>query len=164
MLYIIPIFIGIIFLYALIKRTPCYETFIEGASKGMKSVITIFPCLLSMIFATSLLEASGLIQFIFKDFSFFLPSEIIMQSIFRPLSGNASLGIMTNIYDHYGVDSKNALISSILQGSSDTTIYVTTLYFSSIGIKKIRYAIPLGILCDIIGFIVSLGIIFLFIH
>lgn len=163
-LYIIPLFIIIIFLTAIIKGINAYDSFIIGAREGLKTVEKIFPLLLSMIFATSILRASGIIEFLFKDFNFYIPSEIIMQSLFRPLSGNASLAMMTDIYQIYGVDSKEALYSSVLQGSSDTTIYVITLYFGSVGITKYRYAIILGLLADLLGFFITLCILVLFLN
>lgn len=31
-------------------------------------------------------------------------------------------------------------------GSSDTAVYVITLYFSSVGVKRTRYALPVSLL------------------
>ena len=161
-LLIIPLFIGIIFVVALIKKVNAYDSFLTGAKEGMALAFKIFPLLLAMIFATSLLKASGFIQFLLKDFDLFLPSEIIMQSLFRPISGNASLAMMMEVYEIYGVDSKEALYSSILQGSSDTTIYVITLYFGSVGIKDYRYALVLGLMAALMGFLTTLFILRIF--
>ena len=161
-LLIIPLFIGIIFVVALIKKVNAYDSFLTGAKEGMALAFKIFPLLLAMIFATSLLKASGFIQFLLKDFNLFLPSEIIMQSLFRPISGNASLAMMMEVYEIYGVDSKEALYSSILQGSSDTTIYVITLYFGSVGIKDYRYALVLGLIADLMGFLTTLFLLRIF--
>ena len=161
-LLIIPLFIGIIFVVALIKKVNAYDSFLTGAKEGMALAFKIFPLLLEMIFATSLLKASGFIQFLLKDFDLFLPSEIIMQSLFRPISGNASLAMMMEVYEIYGVDSKEALYSSILQGSSDTTIYVITLYFGSVGIKDYRYALVLGLMADLMGFLTTLFLLRIF--
>ncbi len=156
---IIPLFILIVFLYAFFSKTNAYDCFLSGAKEGIQTLFKIFPLLLSMIFATSLLRESNIINLIFQNFNFFLPSEIITQSLFRPLSGNASLAMMINVYELYGVDSKEALISSILQGSSDTTIYIMTLYFGSVGIKNYRYALVLGLLADFVGFFITLMVI-----
>ena len=41
----------------------------------------------------------------------------------------------------------------------DTTFYVLTLYFGSIGIKKIRYAMWAGLCADLIGIIASITIV-----
>ena len=65
-LLIIPLFIGIIFVVALIKKVNAYDSFLTGAKEGMALAFKIFPLLLAMIFATSLLKASGFIQFLLK--------------------------------------------------------------------------------------------------
>ena len=70
--------------------------------------------------------------------------------------------MMMEVYEIYGVDSKEALYSSILQGSSDTTIYVITLYFGSVGIKDYRYALVLGLMADLMGFLTTLFILRIF--
>lgn len=153
--YIIPLFLLFVFSYSLINRKNSHKSFIEGAMDGIKMIFTIYPVLLSMVFASNIFIYSGIIEDLFS-FITNIPSEIIIQGVLRPLSGNASLSIMTDIYQKYGVDSKYALYSSVLQGSSDTTIYVISLYFGSVGITKYRYAIILGLICDLIGFITTI--------
>lgn len=157
---IIPIFILLVFFIAFFKKINAYESFIKGASFGLEVLVKILPVLMAMIFTTEVIKASGIIEFIFNDFQFFLPSEIIMQGLFRPLSGNASLGVMVDIYEKFGVDSREALYSSILQGSSDTTIYVMTVYFGSVGVKKYRYALLLGIISDILCFFITIMLLY----
>ena len=51
------------------------------------------------------------------------------------------------------------MLGSIIQGATDTTFYVVTLYFGSIGIKKIRYALKAGLFADLIGIIASIIIV-----
>ena len=92
----------------------------------------------------------------------YIPNEIYMQGIFRPVSSHASLSLMMQTITEYGVDSNEGIIAAILQGGSDTTIYVMGLYFGVIGIKKTRHAYKIGILCDIICFVICL-IIYLYI-
>jgi len=43
-----------------------------------------------------------------------------------------------------------------MQGSTDTTIYIIGMYFASIGIKKIRYSLAVGLLADLLSIIISL--------
>lgn len=158
-LYIIPCFLLLTLLFALFHKTNAYESFVRGAREGIDIGIKIFPLLLAMIFATSILNASRILQIILKDVSSY---ELIIQGLFRPLSGNASLAMMVDIYNAYGPDSRISLASSILQGSSDTTIYIITLYFGSIGIKKYRYALTAGLLADFIGFLLTILIMLFF--
>ena len=77
----------------------------------------------------------------------------------RPISGSASLAILNSIYQNYGPDSFVGILSSVMQGSTDTTLYVITLYFGSIGIKKIRYALWAGLCADLIGILASIIIV-----
>ena len=47
----------------------------------------------------------------------------------------------------------------ILGISSSTTFYIITLYFGSIGIKKIRYSLFAGLCADLIGVIISIVVV-----
>ena len=82
---------------------------------------------------------------------------------FRPISGSASLAVLVDIFQNVGVDSLAGQMASIIQGSTDTTLYVITLYFSSVGIKKIKNALSIGLIADAagIGMAVLLALVFL---
>ena len=87
------------------------------------------------------------LNFLFKVLPF--PKEVFPLMFMRPISGTASLTILDNLLKSYGPDSYIGRLASILQGSTDTTIYILGLYFGSIGIKKTKYALPVGLLSDI---------------
>ena len=76
--------------------------------------------------------------------------------IMRPISGTSSLAILTNIYESFGPDSPIGILASYIQGSTDTTFYIVTLYFGSIGIHKIRYALWAGLLSDLVSMSISI--------
>ena len=82
--------------------------------------------------------------------------------IMRPISGSSSLIILSNILSNYGPDSFIGVLASVLQGSTDTTFYILTLYFGSVGIKKIKYSLIAGLLADICAIFVSIFIVNLF--
>ncbi len=42
-------------------------------------------------------------------------------------------------------------MASTIQGSTDTTFYVLTVYFGAVGIKKMGDALKVGLLADLIG-------------
>ena len=46
----------------------------------------------------------------------------------------------------YGPDSFIGRLASVLQGSTDTTFYVLTVYFGAVGIKKMGDALKVGLL------------------
>ena len=72
------------------------------------------------------------------------------------------LGLLNDIYRKYGPDSFIGILSSVIQGSSDTTIYIITLYYGTVGIKKIRHSLWVGLLCDMFMVITSVIILTLF--
>jgi spore maturation protein B len=146
--------------YALYKKVDVYDIFIKGAKEGIQISMEIFPCLLAMLLAINiLLKSNIIIDFLNLLKPLFnlikVPIEIIPMSIMRPISGNASLVLMNDIFTKYGVDSFLGRLASTIQGSTETTLYVLTLYFGVVGIKKIRYAMWVGLLADLVGIIAS---------
>lgn len=61
------------------------------------------------------------------------------------------MAMLIQILKQYGPDSLFGIMASVIQGSTDTTVYVIALYFSSVGIKKIRNAMWIGLFADLIG-------------
>ena len=123
--------------------------------------LTMFPSLLAMIVGVNVFMKSGAVDFIFQllkpVFSLFhFPLEVFPMAIMRPISGTASLAILSDIFKQFGPDSFLGRLASIIQGSTDTTFYVITLYFGVIGIKKIRYALWAGLFADLVGILASL--------
>lgn len=131
-------------------------------------VKSLFPNMLAMILGVNILINSGFLDFITNILSIFFSGTSMVKSllplaIVRPISGSASLALLNNIFKLNGPDSLIGLIASVMQGSTDTTFYILTLYFGSIGIKKIRYALISGLCADLIGIIVSIFIVKFFI-
>lgn len=161
---IIPIMIMMVVLHGFYKKVSVYDTFISGAKEGVDLVISIFPYLLGMMLAINLMVGSGLLDALVKLLKplfniFLVPAEILPVAIFRPISGNASLAILNDVLKTSGPDSFIGTLASVLQGTTDTTIYILALYFGSIGIKKIRHALWLGLLVDLIGIISAIIIV-----
>ena len=101
-------------------------------------------------------KASGAIELL-KNFTFgIIPPDILPLIITRPLSGSAALGVFSNIVDSLGPDSFTAKLAAIMIGSSETTFYVLAVYFGSVGIKKIRYALLTGIIGDITSILLAI--------
>lgn len=159
-LIILPIIVLSILITAFIKKVNIYDKFLEGAKEGLIMTFKIAPNIFAMIFAVNIFIKSS---FLSDIFSFITPvltkmnltSEIIPMCFLRSISGTSALGIMANIFETYGPDSIMGYLASIIQGSSDTTLYVIALYFGSVGITKSRYALKAGLFADLIGIIVS---------
>ena len=147
--YIIPLFLTLILVLGIKKNS--YNFFVLGCKKGIKIAIEVFPYLLATMLATKLLEASMALIYIFKNVDF--PYLLIVEGLFRPLSNNASISILIDIFNQYGVDSKVGVIGSILQGASETSFYVITVYYGAIGIKRYPYSLIMAILADFLVFL-----------
>ena len=165
--YVIPVIVLIIVVYGIVKKINVYDVFIEGSKESFSMILNLFPSLLAMILGVNILINSGLlgnILNILKPLAEILkvPLEVIPLAIMRPISGSSSLALLNNIFANIGPDSLAARLGSIIQGSTDTTFYVLTLYFGCIGIKKIRYAMWAGLLGDLLGIISSVIIVKLF--
>ncbi len=165
----IPIVVFTIVIIAIIKKVNVYDEFVEGAKEGLGMGISIFPYLIGMIFGINILLKSEILNHLFiflkPIFDFIkIPVEVLPMAIIRPISGNASFAVMIDIIKNYGVDSYLGRIVSVMQGATDTTIYVISLYFGSIGIKNIRYALKAGLFADFITLIMSIVLVSIFFH
>ena len=146
---ILPIFIIIIVFYGVKKKINVYDTFLEGAKEGLMTTFSIFPAVIAMIFAINIFLDSNVLGFIIK-----LLTPMIGK-VSMPISGTASLAIMNDIFKSFGPDSFIGRLASILQGCTDTTIYVIALYFGSVKITKIRHALWGGLFADLVGIIMA---------
>ncbi|HHY25979.1 MAG TPA: spore maturation protein [Desulfitobacterium dehalogenans] len=163
----IPFLLLFIPLLAFLRKVPVYESFVTGAEEGFKTGIKILPFLVGMLVSIRIFVDSGALDILAKllkpIFTIFgLDSDltaIIPLAIMRPLSGSGALGVATQLINQYGPDSFIGRLASTLQGSTDTTFFVLTVYFGSVGIKKYRYALKLGLMADLIGLIASMWIV-----
>lgn len=157
---IIPLITLFVIIYGLLKKVNIYDEFLEGVKEGLEISFNIFPSMFAIIIAVSVFTKSNLLTdliSLIKIDSF--PKEIIPIAIMRPISSSSSLMLLNNILSTYGPDSMVGLISSVITGSTDTTIYIIAMYYSSIGIKKIRHSLLVGLLADLACVIISILII-----
>lgn len=150
----IPVILLVVPVIAVLRGIRVYETFVEGAETGFATAIKTIPYLVAMIVAISIFRASGAMEVLVTALSpalnaVGLPAEVLPHAIMRPLSGGAALGIASDIIKTYGPDSYLGRLVSTMQGSCDTTFYVLTLYFGSVGVKKYRYSIISGLTADL---------------
>ena len=154
---VIPIFVFFVISYGNAKKINIYDSFLLGVKDGLKICYNIFPAILAMIFAVNLFLNSDVLSFLLAPITRIIniPKEILPMAKLRPISGTASMSIMTNIFAIYGPDSYAGRLASILQGCTDTTIYVIALYYSSIKVSKIRYTLIVGLLADLAGILMA---------
>ena len=157
---IIPIITIIVIIYGLIKKIDIYDTFIEGVKEGLNISLEIFPSMFAMIISVTVLVKSNIITDIISIININLfPKEILPIALLRPISSSSSIMLLNNILSTYGPDSIIGKISSIITGSTDTTIYIISMYYSSIKIKNIRYSLVVGLLADLACIIISIIIV-----
>lgn len=157
----LPLSLALILVVAAWRRVPFYETFLDGAKDGFQTSVSLLPNLIGMMVAVSVFRSSGALNLLLQMLQplFHLvhfPPELLPIAILRPISGASSLALVVDIFKHHGPDSLLGKIASTMQGSSDTTLYVLTVYFGSVGIKNPRYAVKVGLWSDFISVIASL--------
>lgn len=161
---LLPSIVLFIIIYGIIKKVNVYDVFVDGAKESFDMFVSLFPPMLGMIFAINLFIKSNclnyFLSFLSPVFNFFkVPLEVVPMAIMRPISGSSALAILNNILEVNGPDSLIGKIASVMQGSTDTTLYVLTLYFGSIGIKKIKHSLWAGLLTDAFALIISIIIV-----
>jgi spore maturation protein B len=163
-LWLIPIMIGFILIYGTLKKVATYEVFVEGGKEGVKIAVSIIPFLIGMLVAITVFRESGALEFFVglirpALLALGIPPEIVPLAIIRPISGTAALGMMSDIVAAYGPDSFIGRLASTLQGSTDTTLYVLTVYFGAVGIRKMGDALKVGLLADLVGLAAAIFIV-----
>ena len=169
------VLIGVIAVFligGLRKKVNVFDAFIEGAKGGIQTSITIIPYLVGMLVAISVLRHSGVLDWVVKlmawmfaqmgfntDFTPALPTALM-----KPISGSGARAMMIDAMKTFGVDSFVGRLACVFQGTTDTTFYVVALYFGSVGIAKIRYALTYGLLAELAGVIAAVWVAYLFFH
>jgi spore maturation protein B len=163
-LWAIPAIICLVLIYGTIRKVPVYETFVEGAKEGFGTAIKIIPHLVGMMVAVSIFRASGAMDYLVSFITPILvllkiPPDIFPLAMIRPISGTGALALTSDIIETFGPDSFLGRLASTMQGSTDTTLYVLTVYFGAVGIRKIGYALKVGLWADIAGAIGAIVIV-----
>lgn len=154
--YILPILFILLILYCIYKRINTYDHFVKGAKGAIKLVVDIFPFIASIMIAVALLRVSGittwLTQILTPIFNLLgVPPELCELVLLRPFTGSGSYALLENVLATYGADSYIARCACVIMGCSETIFYVATVYFSQTKVKKLLYAIPVALICSIVG-------------
>ncbi|MFB5661604.1 spore maturation protein [Alteribacillus sp. HJP-4] len=162
--WLIPMLLLIVFVHAAIRRVSAYESFVEGGKDGFQIAVSLIPYLVGMFTAISVFRASGAMELLISAVNPLLsfvgiPSEIVPLALLRPISGTGALGMMSDMFASYGPDSFIGRLASTMQGSTDTTLYVLTVYFGAVGIRHAGDALKVGLLADAAGIIASIIIV-----
>jgi spore maturation protein SpmA len=156
----IPFLLSFFPLYAAARGVKVYDEFVEGAKEGFGVILKIIPFLVTMLVAIGMFKGAGGIDLLSRLLSPILtplqfPTDLLPLALMRPLSGSATLALLTDIVHRLGPDNIVSLTAATIYGSTETTFYVAAVYFGAVGIKQTRHAIPAGLLADLTGVIAS---------
>jgi spore maturation protein SpmA len=156
----IPFLLSFFPVYAAARGIKVYDEFVEGAKEAFNVIMRIIPFLVTMLVGIGMFKGAGGIDLLTKLFNPVLtplhfPTDLVPLALMRPLSGSATLALLTDVVHRLGPDNITSLMAATIYGSTETTFYVAAVYFGSVGIKQTRHAIPAGLLADLTGVIAS---------
>ncbi|HEX4940706.1 MAG TPA: spore maturation protein, partial [Candidatus Kapabacteria bacterium] len=143
----------------LYRRVAVYEEFVVGAKEGFETAVRLIPYLVAMLVAIAVFRASGALDFVGRAMSRVCEAvgldtafvDALPVALMKPFSGSGARAMMLDVMNNHGVDSFVGKVAAVMQGSTETTFYVLTVYFGVVGITRIRYALWCGLLCDVVG-------------
>jgi spore maturation protein B len=154
--FVLPLLIVGIVLYGMIRKVKVYEEFVVGAKEGFEIAVRIIPYLVGILFAIGMFRASGALDFMLIGLKPLLgwvgfPAEVLPMALIRPLTGSGSVGILADMIATYGEESIYVKMAATMFGSTETTFYVIAVYFGAVGVKRVRYAVTVGLIADLAG-------------
>lgn len=160
----------LIVLGGLYKKIDVFDAFVEGAKGGFETAVRIIPYIVGMLVAISMLRTSGTFDVIINGMKSMFAAlgtdtrfvDGLPTALIKPMSGSGARGMMLDTMKTFGADSFAGRLACILQGSSDTTLYVVAVYFGSVAIRNTRYAVGAMLLADLVGIIASILLCYMF--
>lgn len=158
--YLIPGMLLAVGALALGRKQDVYDALLTGGQEGLRIVVRILPSLVMLLSAFSMLRASGAIDLLTRRLTpaaqwLGIPPEVVPLMLIRPISGSAALAVGAELIAFYGADSLVGLCAAVMLGSTETTFYTISVYFSACGIRKTRYAVPAALFADLTGFFMA---------
>jgi spore maturation protein SpmA len=155
--WFLPVFVVGLLLYGLAGRVPVYERAVEGGREGLEVAIRIVPFLVMILAALAMLTASGVLELVIHELDpitgrLGFPAAALPMALLRPLSGSGAYGVMVDTMKTHGPDSFVGILVGALNGSTETTFYVLTLYLGAARVRDARYALLACLGGDLAGF------------
>lgn len=147
---LVVVYLIVIIVLAIIKKVDIVSSFTDGIKSSYATLKNLLPSMMFFLLGVNVFLNSGIISVIeaFCERSNLIP-EVIIQFILRPISNSSSLVMMTKVFEKYGVDSFLGNLSSVLQASTDTSLYIVMVYFSTIGLKKTGKTLAIALITNI---------------
>ena len=156
----VPALLAGVGLYGALTGTDVFSALTAGALDGLKTVVRIFPALVVLLAAVSMLRASGALDALTRLCSPVLawlgiPPETAILMVVRPVSGSGALAAASDIIGTYGAGSRIGRIAAVMPGSTEATFSVLAVYFGACGVRRSRLAIPAAVAADLTGVLVA---------
>ena len=151
----VPALLAGVGLYSALTGTDVFSALTAGALDGRRTVVRIFPALVALLAAVSMLRASGAPVLAWLG----IPPETAILMGVRPVSGSGALAAASDIIGVYGPDSRIGRTAAVMLGSTETTFYVLAVYFGACGVRRSRWALPAAIAADLTGFLVAAALV-----
>jgi len=81
--------------------------------------------------------------------------DLMPLALTKPLSGGASRGVLVELFDSHGPDSRVGNTASLMMGSTETTFYVLAVYFGSVRVRATRYTVAACLAADATGVVAA---------
>ena len=158
--WIIPLLILTIVVYAIFKKRPVYDDFVEGAAEGVRTVVKIMPTLVGLMVAVGILRGSGFLDFLGQQLSVlfgdnFIPPQAIPLSLVKMFSSSAATGLALDLFKEYGPDSFIGRFVSISMSCTETIFYTMSVYFLTAKVTKTGYTLAGALIATVAGLIAS---------
>ena len=142
------------------SRRNVYADFVKGAKKGLKTAVDILPTLAGLMVAVGILRASGLLDAITSLLGNAMnrmgfPSQLVPLAVVRMFSSSAATGLLLDIYEQFGTDSRIGRIASVMMSSSETIFYTMSIYFMTVKVKKTRWTLAGALTATMAGIAAS---------
>jgi spore maturation protein SpmA len=158
--WIMPIFMFSIVLFGFARKTKVYEVLVAAGKEGFQVAVLIIPYLVAIMVAVAVFRASGAMGAIVAVLGPItshvgFPPEALPMALIRPLSGTGAIGVLAETMKTYGPDSFVGYLTSVINGSMETTFYVLAVYFGSVQVRALRHTVAACLITDLSGIIMS---------
>lgn len=160
----IPLLLLGITSWGLSRRLPVYECFVEGAKEGWRTAVRVLPYLVGMLVAIQVFQYTGALDQLIRFLTpltnrLGFPPEALPMALIRPISGSGSLALLSQILSTHGPDSFIGRLAATIMGSTETSLYVLTVYAGAVGVKRTRHTLAVALLTDVAAVVVALFIV-----
>jgi len=160
--WFVSIFMATLLLFGYYRGVKVYEVMVDGAKDGFSTATRIIPYLVAILVGIGMFRASGAFDvfvMVVQPLTSLIgmPPDVLPVALLRPLSGTGAFGVTVELVNRFPNDFIGYLAST-MYGGFDTTFYILAIYFGAVGVQKVRWALPLGLIADVVGVLAAVGI------